>query len=192
MGKLRWASGNATEAMGSKQSDNSPRYRQAVSPSSGDQPTVAEQEGAALQPLAEPTPANRDTEAISVIGIGLRLPRQRPRGTVERFGSRPENWRGLYYVYVIEKGVEKRVQRRPVLGPTASMTKRAAQDKLVEIIDRELALPPELPRKVTFRDLWERYRSLKSGIWSRANEGPLQSMFKKHVLPAIGIGNCRT
>jgi integrase len=25
------------------------------------------------------------------------------------------------------------------------------------------------------RDLWERYRSLKSGIWSRANEGPLQT-----------------
>ena len=66
------------------------------------------------------------------------------------------------------------------------MSKRSAEDKLVKIIDRELALPPELPRKVTFRDLWERYRSLKSGIWCRANEGPLQSMFRKHVLPAIG------
>ncbi len=174
--------------MGSKQSDNLPRDRQAASPSSGDQPTVSEQECEALHPLVEPTPTNRAPEPISVVGIGLHLPRQRqrPRGTVERFGSRPENWRGLYYIYVIENGIEKRLQRRPVLGPTASMSKRSAEDKLVKIIDRELALPPELPRKVTFRDLWERYRSLKSGIWSRANEGPLQSMFKKHVLPAIG------
>ena len=161
------------------------------SPSTGDQPTLAEPVREGDRPPAAPTPSpgtNPTAEPISVVGIGLHLPRQRqrPRGTVERFGTRPENWRGLYYVYVVENGVEKRVQRRPVLGPTASMSKRAAEDKLFEIIDRELALPPELPRKVTFRSIWERYRSLKSGIWSRANEGPVQSMFQKHVLPAIG------
>src|SRR5205085_11954035 len=151
--------------MGSKQSDNFSRDRHAASPSSGDRPPVGAPEPESLEPLADPTPSNRATKTISVVGIGLHLPRQRqrPRGTVERFGSRPESWRGLYYVYVNENGGEKRVQRRPVLGPTASMSKRAAQDKLVEIIDRELALPPELPRRVTFRDLWERYRSLKSG-----------------------------
>jgi integrase len=92
----------------------------------------------------------------------------------------------LYYLYVVENGVERRVQRRPVLGPTTSMSKRAAEDRLAEIIDRELALPPELPRQVTFRSVWERYRSLKSGVWTLANAGPWQSIFQKHVLPAIG------
>jgi integrase len=66
------------------------------------------------------------------------------------------------------------------------MTKRAAEDKLVAIIDRELALPPKLPREVTFRGIWERYRTLKTGVWSRANEGTLRSIFQRHVLPAIG------
>src|ERR1019366_6087849 len=155
-------------------------------PSTGDQPTLAESVREGVRSPAAPTPSpntNPTEEPISVVGIGLHLPRQRqrPRGTVERFGTRPENWRGLYYVYISEDGVEKRVQRRPVLGATATMTKRSAEDKLVAIIDRELALPPELPREVTFRSIWERYRTLKAGIWSRANEGPVQSMFKKHV-----------
>src|SRR5205807_6634037 len=95
-------------------------------PSAGDRPPVGAPERESLEPLADPIPSNGTTKPISVVGVGLHLPRQRqrPRGTVERFGSRPENWRGLYYVYVEEKGVEKRVQRRPVLGPTASMSKR--------------------------------------------------------------------
>jgi integrase len=143
-------------------------------------------------PTAEPTSHRGDSavkeQPLNLVGLGLHLPRQRnrPRGTVERFGSRPENWRGLYYLYVVEDGIEKRVQRRPVLGPTASMSKRSAEDKLAEIIGRELALPPERPREVTFRSLWERFGSLKSGIWSRANSGTLQSIFQKHVLPVIG------
>ena len=108
------------------------------SPSTGDQPTLTEPVREGDRPPAAPTPSpgtNPTEEPISVVGIGLHLPRQRqrPRGTVERFGTRPENWRGLYYVYVVENGVEKRVQRRPVLGPTASMSKRAAEDKLFEI-----------------------------------------------------------
>src|SRR5438270_12708424 len=49
--------------------------------------------------------------------------------------TRPENWRGIYYVYVVEDGIERRVQRRPVLGPIASMSKRSAEDKLAEIIE---------------------------------------------------------
>jgi hypothetical protein len=89
-------------------------------------------------------------QSLNVVGLGLHLPRQRkrPRGTVERFGSRPENWRGLYYVYVMEDGIEKRAQRRPVLGPTASMSKRSAEDKLAEVIERELAIPPERSRTI--------------------------------------------
>ena len=125
---------------------------------------------------------------LNFVGLGLRLPRQRkrPRGTVERFGTRPENWRGLYYVYAVENGVEKRVQRRPVLGTTASMSKRAAEDKLAGIIERELALPPELPRNPKFSEIWESFRSLKTGVWGKANEGNLKSIFQKHVLPAVG------
>ena len=127
-------------------------------------------------------------QTLNVVGLGLHLPRQRkrPRGTVERFGSRPENWRGLYYVYVVEDGIEKRVQRRPVLGPTGSMSKRAAEDKLAEMIGRELAMPPERSRIIRLRDIWEAFRSLKSGVWGKANAGNLQSIFNKHVLPAIG------
>jgi integrase len=87
---------------------------------------------------------------------------------------------------VVENGVEKRVQRRPVLGTTASMSKRAAEDKLAEVIERELALPPELPRNPKFGDIWESFRSLKTGVWGKANEGNLQSIFQKHVLPALG------
>src|SRR5437773_1992126 len=132
-------------------------------------------------------PAERE-QPLNFVGLGLHLPRQRrrPRGTVERFGKRPENWRGLYYVYVVENGVEKRVQHRPVLGPTAPMTKRAAEDRLAEIIERELALPPERPRTLRFRDIWESFCSLKSGIWGKANAGNLQSIFQKHVLPTLG------
>src|SRR6266853_1352908 len=109
----------------------------------GDTPALTDPVRSGAQSLVVATPGTNPTDrSINFVGIGLHLPRQRkrPRGTVERFGTRPENWRGLYYVYVVENGVEKRVQRRPVLGPTASMSKRAAQDKLVEIIDRELAL----------------------------------------------------
>jgi integrase len=134
-------------------------------------------------------PGSGPTEQpVKFVGIGLHLPRQRmrPRGTVERFGTRPENWRGLYYVYVVEDGVEKRVQRRPVLGSTSSMSKRSAEDKLAEIIERELALPPERPRILRFRDIWERFCSLKSGIWGKANAGNLQGIFRKHVLTALG------
>jgi integrase len=127
-------------------------------------------------------------EPLNFVGLGLHLTRQRkrPRGTVERFGTRPENWRGLYYIYIAENGVEKRVQRRPVLGATASMSKRAAEDKLTAIIERELALPPELPRHPKFGDIWESFRSLKKGVWGKANGGNLQSIFQKHVLPALG------
>jgi hypothetical protein len=48
----------------------------------------------------------RIEQPIKVVGTGLHLPRQRrrPRGTVERFGTRPENWRGLYHLYVVEDG----------------------------------------------------------------------------------------
>src|SRR5207247_2182033 len=104
-------------------------------------------------------------QSLNVVGLGLHLPRQRnrPRGTVERFGSRPQNWRGLYYIYVVGDGIEKRVQRRPVLGPTASMSKRAAEDKLVAMIERELAIPPERSRTIRLRDIWEAFCSLKSG-----------------------------
>ena len=131
---------------------------------------------------------NPTGQPLNFVGIGLHLPRQRvrPRGTVERFGTRPENWRGLYYVYIREDGIEKRVQRRPVLGPTASMSKRAAEDKLAEIVERELALPPDRPRTLRFRDIWDGFRSLKSGIWGKANAGNLESIFGKHVLPALG------
>jgi integrase len=82
--------------------------------------------------------------------------------------------------------VEKRVQRRPVLGPTATLSKRAAEDKLAEIISHELAAPAERLRLVRFRDLWQGFSSLKSGVWGKANAGNLQSIFNKHVLPALG------
>src|ERR1019366_9850833 len=158
--------------MRSKQNEICRQDGKVASPSAGDQPALAEPVREGIQSPVAPTPGHGGPteQPVDFVGIGLHLTRQRqrPRGTVERFGTRPENWRGLYYVYVVENGAEKRVQRRPVLGPTASMSKRAAEDKLFEIIDRELALPPELPRKVTFRSIWERYRSLKSGIWSRA------------------------
>src|SRR5262245_24921949 len=80
-------------------------------------------------------PADQQPPLLNLVGFGLHLPRQRkrPKGTVERVGSRPENWRGLYYVYVVKDGIEKRVQRRPVLGPTASLSKRSAEDKLAQI-----------------------------------------------------------
>ena len=177
--------------MRSKQNEIRPQDGKVASPSAGDQPALAEPVREDIQSPVAPTPGhagNPTEQPVDFVGIGLHLTRQRqrPRGTVERFGTRPENWRGLYYVYISEDGVEKRVQRRPVLGATATMTKRAAEDKLVAIIDRELALPPELPREVTFRGIWERYRTLKAGVWSRANEGTLQSIFQRHVLPAIG------
>jgi len=150
---------------------------------------LAESVREGVQSRVAPTLGSDPAEQpINLVGIGLHLPRQRmrPRGTVERFGTRPENWRGLYYVYVLEDGIEKRMQRRPVLGPTASMSKRGAEDKLAEIIERELALPPERPRILRFRDIWENFCSLKSGIWGKANAGNLQSIFNKHVLPALG------
>jgi hypothetical protein len=84
---------------------------------------VSENKAGATDIQASVIDAEGAAEPLSVdfAGIGSHLPRQRgrPRGAVERFGTRPENWRGLYYVYVIENGIEKRVQRRPVLGPTA-------------------------------------------------------------------------
>jgi integrase len=160
-----------------------------VSPSTGAQSAPGEPEHEGVQSRVTPAPGvNPPEQPINFIGIGLHLPRQRmrPRGTVERFGTRPENWRGLYYVYIMEDGVEKRVQRRPVLGPTASMSKRAAQDKLAEIIGHEVALPPDRPRTLRFRDIWEGFRSLKSGIWGKANAGNLESIFRKHVIPVLG------
>ena len=174
--------------MRSKQNEIRPQDGK-VSLGAGDQSAPGEPAREGVQSRVAPTPGSNPTEQpINFVGIGLHLPRQRvrPRGTVERFGTRPENWRGLYYVYVVEDGVEKRVQRRPVLGPTASMSKRGAEDKLAEIIERELALPPERPRTVRFRDIWESFRSFKSGIWGKANAGNLQSIFRKHVLPALG------
>jgi integrase len=66
------------------------------------------------------------------------------------------------------------------------MSKRAAEDKLAEIIQRELALPPERPRVHRFRNVWEDFSSLKSGIWGRANANNLQSIFQRHVLPTLG------
>jgi integrase len=154
-----------------------------------DQSVPGESGHEVIQSRVTPTPGIKPAEQpINFVGIGLHLPRQRvrPRGTVERFGTRPENWRGLYYVYVRKDGIEKRVQRRPVLGPTASMSKRAAQDKLAEIVGRELALPFERPRTLRFRDIWEAFRALKSGIWGKANAGNLESIFRKHVIPALG------
>jgi hypothetical protein len=84
----------------------------------------------------------------------------------------------LYYVYIVEGGAEKRVQRRPVLGSTASMSKRAAEDKLAAIIERELALPPERQRRLNFRDIWESFRSLKSRAWGQANASNLRGIFR--------------
>jgi integrase len=66
------------------------------------------------------------------------------------------------------------------------MSKRGAEDKLSKIIERELSLPPERLRILRFRDIWERFCSLKSGIWGKANAGNLHSIFKKHVLPVLG------
>jgi integrase len=176
--------------MRSKHNEIRPQDGNASSPSAGDQPAIAEAVREVVHSPAAPTPNLRNPaeQPINFVGIGLHLPRQRnrPRGTVERFGTRPENWRGLYYVYAVVDGIEKRVQRRPVLGPTASMSKRAAEDKLAEIVGGELALPPERPRTLRFRDIWESFRSLKSGIWGKANAGNLQSIFQKHVLPVLG------
>src|SRR5262249_44818053 len=157
----------------------------------GDRPGLCE-DVPVMPATAVPSPVGGNVgvqrQGLNVVGLGLHLPRQRkrPQGTVERFGSRPQNWRGLYYVYVLEDGIEKRVQRRPVLGPTASMSKRVAQDKLAEMIERELAIPPERSRTIRLRDIWEAFRCLKSGVWGKANAGNLQSIFNKHVLPAIG------
>ena len=176
--------------MRSKHNEIRPQDGNASSPSVGEQPAIAERVSEVVHSPAAPTPnpTNPAEQPINFVGIGLHLPRQRnrPRGTVERFGTRPENWRGLYYVYAEVDGIEKRVQRRPVLGPTASMSKRAAEDKLAEIVGGELALPPERPRTLRFRDIWESFRSLKSGIWGKANAGNLQSIFQKHVLPVLG------
>jgi integrase len=162
----------------------------------GLRPPTAESEPADAALTQDPSDAgvmpssdsSNQEKPLDFRGLGLHLPRQRrrPRGTVERFGTRPENWRGVFYVYVFENGIEKRVQRRPVLGATVSISKRAAQDKLAEIIERELALPPDRPRTSRFRDIWESFCSLKSGIWGKANAGNLQSIFNKHVLPALG------
>lgn len=176
--------------MRSKQNEIRPQDGKVASPSAGDQPALAEPVREGIQSPVAPTPdhGGPTEQPVDFVGIGLHLTRQRqrPRGTVERFGTRPENWRGLYYVYIAEDGVEKRAQRRPVLGATATMTKRAAEDKLAEIIERELALPPERPRILRFHDIWGSFCSLKSGIWGKANAGNLQSIFKKHVLPALG------
>jgi hypothetical protein len=139
-----------------------------VSPSTGEQSAPGESEHEGVRSRVAPPPGIYSKEQpINFIGIGLHLPRQRvrPRGSVERFGTRPENWRGLYYVYIKEDGIEKRVQRRPVWGPTASMSKRVAEDKLAEIIGREIALPLDRPRTLRFCDMWEGFRSLKSDIW---------------------------
>ena len=176
--------------MRSKQNEIRPQDGNASSPGTEDQPALAEsvREGVHSPIAPTPSPSGPAEQPINFVGIGLHLPRQRnrPRGTVERFGTRPENWRGLYYVYAVVDGIEKRVQRRPVLGPTASMSKRTAEDKLAEIVESELALPPERPRTLRFRDIWESFRSLKSGIWGKANAGNLQGIFQKHVLPVLG------
>jgi hypothetical protein len=130
--------------MKSRQNEIRPQDGKVPSPSTGEQSAPGESEHEGVQSRVAPAPGINPTEQpLNFVGIGLHLPRQRvrPRGTVERFGTRPENWRGLYYIYIKEDGVEKRVQRRPVLGPTSSMSKRAAEDKLAEIIGREVALP---------------------------------------------------
>jgi integrase len=167
-----------------KQNETGSQDAKALSLGKREQPAHAE-------PVPEggwPPASNQLEPSVNFVGIGLHLPRQRnrPRGTVERFGTRPENWRGLYYVYLVENGVEKRVQRRPVLGPTASMSKRGAEDRLAEMIERELALPPERPRTLTFRDIWGNFSSLKSGIWGKANAVNLRGIFQNHVLPVLG------
>src|SRR5947208_8893432 len=90
-----------------------------LSPDADDShPTAGQTHQAGLSPSSLSGELAR--QPFNFVGLGLHLPRQRgrPRGTVERFGTRPENWRGLYYVYVVENGIDKRAQRRPVLGPT--------------------------------------------------------------------------
>jgi hypothetical protein len=78
-------------------------------------------------------------------------------------------WRGLYHVYVVENGTEKRIQRQPVLGPTASMSKRTAEDHLAAVIEREFSCPADRPWDIRFRTVWERFRSFKAGSWDKAN-----------------------
>ncbi len=62
---------------------------------------TTEQIGCAVRGDVSPSPSNdpaQREQPLNFVGLGSHLPwqRGRPRGTAERFGTRPENWPGLW------------------------------------------------------------------------------------------------
>jgi len=73
--------------------------------------------------------------------VGIHLPRERKQdGHVRKEGVHP-HWKGHYFQYVRQSdGTEKRVHHEVDLGACRELTKKAAQEKLREIISGELGI----------------------------------------------------
>jgi integrase len=119
--------------------------------------------------------------------IGAHMSRDRySEGSLKKVGKRLRQWQGRWQVYVMVAGVERRRERVKILGP-ATMSRSEAKERLRELIRKTRGDACPLPVKPRFRDLWNRYVTLKTNSdWQEATRAAITSVFHRHVLPLIG------
>ncbi len=109
------------------------------------------------------------------------------KGRVEEVGKRIRQWRGHYFVYVQrEGGTEVRKHKTVILGQKSKMKKFEAEQKLREIITREVGTGGARPDdSVSFDWFWSnRYLPMKT--WRRSTRDAVLYVMKHHVLPRFG------
>lgn len=115
------------------------------------------------------------------------MARQRHQnGYVIPTGKNPVTWTGFFYVYTPDG---RRLKRSKVLGPKAKMTKGQAEDtlrKLIRQMEQGVVTPPS-QKIFTFKEAADQYTTLKHMDWSKLNERNMNSLFKHHVLPFLGL-----
>ena len=89
---------------------------------------------------------------------------------------------GVWYVYVMERGAEKRRVRSKVLGKCIDLTKGAAEEKRRQVISEQRA-PVST---ATFEELSLWYLKTNKGCWSKKWNVTVGGFFKHHILPELG------
>lgn len=108
-------------------------------------------------------------------------------GRVEEVGKRVRQWRGHYYVYVRrEDGTEARKHKMVTLGPKAKLKKFEAEQKLREIISREVGGGTARQDDTVSLEWFWKNRFLPLKTWRRSTNDVVEYIMTNHVLPRFG------
>src|SRR5215831_627039 len=127
---------------------------------------------------------------VDIKSVGRGLARvEAPEGWVKKIDRAREGkvWVGYFHVWeAAPSGKFMRRKKEKTLGPAAK-PKHEVLKKLAEYIVEYMGKLAKQGESIsTFAELWQAFRAVKAGEWSKKTRENLKCLFGLHVIPQIG------